>query len=51
MKNTIDIVMFLVVWVLAITLIEYQGDIWLLDVAGNLFGAVALMLLGRFFNH
>ena len=40
----LDIVWFVVVFILAIKLIEYQGD-WWVDTAGDLFGALGLMFL------
>lgn len=40
-----DSLWFIFIWVCAITLIEYQGD-WLLDFAGDVFGALGLFMLG-----
>ena len=40
-----DVAWFLVVFILAIYLIENQGDTWLVETAGDLFGALGLMYL------
>lgn len=46
MKKVIKMFWFLVFYVLAVTLIEHQSGEWLLEVASNVFGSLALMVLG-----
>ena len=45
-KNIREAVWFIGIWLLAITLIEYSGDDWWLNIAGDIFGALGLMFLG-----
>lgn len=44
-KKTKDIVWFVFIWVLAVNLIEYQADSLVVETAGDLFGALALMFI------
>ena len=43
MQKIIDIVFFIVMFTLAVKLIEYKGDM-LVNIAGDLFGALGLVI-------
>ncbi len=40
-----DVAIFVFIWGLAVTLIEYQAESWVVETAGDLFGSLALMAL------
>lgn len=44
-KQIIDCFWFVTIFVFGIALIENQGSTWLIETAGDLFGAVGLMAL------
>lgn len=46
MKKILDIAWFVAIYVLAITLIEAEGTTYLLETAGNVFGALGLIYIG-----
>lgn len=47
-KQILDGVLFLIIYVFALSLIEHTGGTWIVETAGDLFGALALMLIPRF---
>lgn len=42
-----DFLIFIAIFVVSVTLIEYNGDDWMLDGAGDLAGVMMLYLYGR----
>lgn len=44
-KSIKDIAWFVFVFILAVNLIEHQGDTFIVELAGDLFGALALMFV------
>jgi hypothetical protein len=47
MRKFLNALFFIAIYTLAITLIEYNGE-WLLDMAGDVFGSLAIMFLGLY---
>ena len=44
-KKIKDVLFFCFIWVLSLELIEYHADVWIVEMAGDLFGALGLMFL------
>jgi len=44
-KEAWDIFWWVAIFVMAIYLIENDGDAWITEIAGDLFGAIALMFI------
>jgi hypothetical protein len=49
-KKVGNLACFVLIVVLAINLIEYHADYWLAEMAGDLFGALALMSLVNWYK-
>ncbi len=49
-KKVGNFVVFCLIFVLAINLIEYHADYWLAEMAGDLFGALALMRIAIWYE-
>ena len=49
-KKLGNLALFVSIFVLAVNLIEYPVDYWLVESAGDLFGALALMNLAVYYE-
>lgn len=49
-KKVGNLAFFVFIFALAVNLIEYQADYWMTEIAGDLFGALALMSLAVYYK-